>query len=639
MPRKSNGFGAFGFNQFGSFNNIEPSPAAGIYPSDRRFGTTVVRSAIEKWNIDSNWAKWRRGNVLYNNAYYANLTTKNLSYDPGSPKGGSNIPYVPASIASTLYPGQTYSINMLFGGYEFPTANADGNTYYAVRRTPQSVSLGTPLSVLSQIYNVDGSFTNNYLNKEIIVTVNPNQTYSRLLLSMIGDRLIDGDTNNDYRTEATLKRVLTADNKPSIYIGKTLPKQIESTSSVFKSNPTNVTITIPVSSVNVTTNTGTFLPNQGIESPPENVPNESLDILNKPSLLIGNIIYIQDFFIDKPISSLNTVVWNNPATEDDKVFVELKISESETSQSITGLNAGVNNLPPSMLDLASLPTIFTTTNGSYTIEGSYVFRKSDYQPFFEKYFTSETISQQVIDISYSVLPFTVQKAEIINNELLIKAVPFLNEIRLYPTLTSGTQLIFSDNSFSSYAPLASGKTQVDIDVNPWVDQVFTNTSIRPAVVYSCSCPSYTRGMLAMPQSTQNNNERKTNRQKRYPLPTSQSPNSFDSVGTNTVAGKVSSWANPSYAYEHKICKHTIAAMNIDNFSIKEPNDYPSVETRVRFSEKINKDMEELAEAYNTSYRRSGISVSEIVFALSQGLNLDPIETAYVVLNSTQRYHV
>ena len=50
-------------------------------------------------------------------------------------------------------------------------------------------------------------------------------------------------------------------------------------------------------------------------------------------------------------------------------------------------------------------------------------------------------------------------------------------------------------------------------------------------------------------------------------------------------------------------------------------------------------MRELAEAYNTSYKRSGISVSEIVFALSQGLNLDPIETAYVVLNSTQRYHV
>lgn len=639
MPRKSNGFGAFGLNQFGSFNSIEPSTAAGFYPSDRRFGTTLNISVIERWNIDSNWAKWRRGLELYNNVYYSSLTTKNLSYDPGSPKGGSNIPYVPASILSTLFPGQPYSINMVFGGYEFPTTNADGNTYYTVRRTPQSVSLGTPISVLSQIYNIDGTYASNYLNKEIIVTVNPNQTYSRLLLSMVGDRLTDGDPTTDYRTEATLKRVLTADGKPSVYIGKTLPKEVESTSKVFKSNLTNVTITIPVSSVNITTNTGTFLPNQGIESPPEKVPNESLDILNKPSLLIGNIIYIQDFFVDKAISSLNTAIWNNPQTEDDKNFVELKISESETSQSITGLNAGVNNLPPSMLDLATLPTIFTTTNGSYTIEGSYLFRKSDYQPYFTKYFTSETISQQVVDISYSVLPFTVQKAEIINNQLVIKAAPFLNEIRLYPTLESGTQLVFSDNSFSSYVPLNSGKIQIDTDVNPWTDQIFIHSSIRPAVVYSCSCPSYTRGTLSMPQSTQSDNERKINRQKRYPLPSSQSPNSFDSVGINTVAGKSSSWANPSYAFEHKMCKHTIAAMNIDNLSVKEPNDYPSVDVRVKFSKKLDDDMKELAGAYNTSYKRSGISVSEIVFALSQGLNLDPIETAYVVLNSTQRYYV
>ena len=639
MPRRSNGFGAdtFGFNQFGSFNNIETPPAAGYYPSDRRFGTTLNISVIEKWNKDSNWAKWRRGLALYNNAYYDDLEVKNLSYDPGSPRGGSNIPYVPASIASTLYPGQTYSLNMTFSGYEFPTINADGNTYYTVKRTPQSVSLGTPLSVQNEIYNIDGSFTSNYLNKEIIVTVNPNLTYSRLLLSMLGDRLADGDPNTEYRTEATLKRVLTADGKPSVYIGKTLPKQIENTSTAFKSNLTNVTVTIPVGDVNVTTNTGTYLPNQGINSNPKDVPNESLDIINKPELLIGNIIYIQDFYIDKAISSLNSAVWNNPATEDDKLYAELKISETETTQSITGLNAGVNTLPPSMLDLATLPTIFTTTNGSYTIEGSYVFQKSDYQSFFKNYFTSETINQQVVDISYSVLPFIVQKADIINNELVVKAVPFLNEIRLYPTLTSGTQLIFSDNSFASYSPLASGKLQVNTDVNPWIDEVFANgLAIRPTVVYSCSCPSYSRGVLAMPQSTQDDNERKINRQKRYPLPTSQSPTNFDSIGANTVAGKVSSWANPSYAYEYKMCKHTVAAMNIDNLSIREPNDYPSIDSRLKFNEKLDDDMEKMATTYNKAYKRSGISVSEIVFALSQGLNLDPIETAYVVFNSTQR---
>ena len=33
------------------------------------------------------------------------------------------------------------------------------------------------------------------------------------------------------------------------------------------------------------------------------------------------------------------------------------------------------------------------------------------------------------------------------------------------------------------------------------------------------------------------------------------------------------------------------------------------------------------------YKRGGITALEVVFALAQGLNLDDVETAYVVLNS------
>jgi len=42
---------------------------------------------------------------------------------------------------------------------------------------------------------------------------------------------------------------------------------------------------------------------------------------------------------------------------------------------------------------------------------------------------------------------------------------------------------------------------------------------------------------------------------------------------------------------------------------------------------------EYDDRFKQSFERAGLSLTEIVFALAQGLNLDNVETAYVVLNS------
>ena len=61
---------------------------------------------------------------------------------------------------------------------------------------------------------------------------------------------------------------------------------------------------------------------------------------------------------------------------------------------------------------------------------------------------------------------------------------------------------------------------LDTDVDPWMDEVFTTgTSLRPATVYTCSCPNHSHAILRTPQSTQDDGTRKVNRQRRYPLPT------------------------------------------------------------------------------------------------------------------------
>ena len=45
------------------------------------------------------------------------------------------------------------------------------------------------------------------------------------------------------------------------------------------------------------------------------------------------------------------------------------------------------------------------------------------------------------------------------------------------------------------------------------------------------------------------------------------------------------------------------------------------------------EIAEVADEFNVSYKRGGITALEVIFALAQGLNLDDVELAYVMLNS------
>ena len=75
MPKKQNGFGnskSLAFKPSKAVSKGKGVGAAGFYPSDRRYGTAVQRSVIEKYDLDSDWTKWRRGFEYYNKAIELN---------------------------------------------------------------------------------------------------------------------------------------------------------------------------------------------------------------------------------------------------------------------------------------------------------------------------------------------------------------------------------------------------------------------------------------------------------------------------------------------------------------------------------------------------------------------------------------
>ena len=128
MPRKQNGFGntkSFAVSGAEKVNHRTDKGkgrgAAGQYPSNRRYGSSITRSAIEQWDLDSTWARWRKGMEYYYQAAYLEFQETN----------------------AVLFQGTEVEVPVTFSGYRFATKNADSRTHYAIQRTiDENVILG-----------------------------------------------------------------------------------------------------------------------------------------------------------------------------------------------------------------------------------------------------------------------------------------------------------------------------------------------------------------------------------------------------------------------------------------------------------------------------------------------------------------
>lgn len=652
MPKKQNGFGNVNSRFFNGFAGVEYGSgvgAAGYYPSYRGFGSSAHLSVIEKWDRDSSWARWRKALEYHTKTAFIDLQVKNENYDAGEETSATNQPFIKANLSSTLYSGTPYEYDSTFTGWIFPTNNSDVGSYYVVKRDPENIELGT----ITAILNDPEVYTTNWANQELVVTFNPNATYGRLLYQIIGERICDGDYSTENRTEATLKEVLTADGKPTIYVGKTVPKgqqdQFE-----FLSDPTQIELTIPTAQITITEpvlpeefeadqginyrveTTGKIVETVKPELDPDNrtEAQQTKDgILANPSLLEGRIIYLPNFYFDKAISSVTKGEFS-----DEDFHFEFELEDQITDQDIICFDRDVNRLPPSMHDVTNLPKIFTATGCTWTIKGSYVFKKDLYQPLFPKtYLTASRIEEEVENVSYIVMPFKILGATVSNGNLTIKSIPYNATIELFAPIEDGMKLVFSDYSFAITNPSTrnTSKTILDVTIDPWLKdtKIFSaNQPLRPAITYSCGCPAFSKAIIAQPQSGQDGEERKTNRQYQYPMPSAMSPSDFEKLGASAAAGKFNSWETTSDKLGLRMCKHTIAAMFDDNVNMQEPSDYPSEKQRYDFEVKLESEIGQAQLAFDRSYKRTGISTTEVVYALSTGLNLDITEIAFIVLD-------
>ena len=331
-----------------------------------------------------------------------------------------------------------------------------------------------------------------------------------------------------------------------------------------------------------------------------------------------------------------------------------------------------------------MPSIFETNQYIADIKGTYKYQKSDYQRFFgDNYLTADVVEGEINSTSYPTLPFIIQdvaRSDAVGDNGVVFpgfyvdfiAEPFISTLDLFsvPAADDPGYLVFADYSFTqtkldtdgegNYAhpikgpydtveqqaageePYASQVWYKKInDVRPYdrpFVQLFTQqgTGLRPATVYACSCPSYSKAQLRMPQSTQGADQRKVNRQQNYPLPTAQGRTDYSSIGVNTAAGKMQSWQTNQQRTSFNVCKHTIASMFKDHLKLQEPNTYQTIDAREEFGRKLAEDMKSQIELFQEAYARGGISTLEVVFAMGESLNYDDIDLAYIVLNADEQ---
>jgi len=598
VPRKQNGFGSAGSFSFKKGKDISKGKfgAPGRYPSDRRYGTSVGRTVVEQYDMDSDWVKWRRGFEYYNKGAWYRLQ----DYDEVKQI------YSDAVINTKLYQGTPYEVDVQFDGYKFATKNADSNNHYVMKRTTTSV---VDLGVITEVRNHPSHYPRQWANREIWCKGSGGAD-RLLLLQMIGERLTDGET------EATLNYVLTEQERPALFVGKSGPD-------------TTVRVRIPKDQL---------LDGLGAES------------IQSKQELVGKVCYIKNFYVDKPLAFVDQADFVDNA-RDFQVIVSDEVPLDDTPPSgieVAILDPGDSELPPSLYDIATLETIYTAPDCAYSISGVYTYDKDLYQRFYgQQYLTADVVQQSIERCSYVVMPFTILGVEESEEELILVSVPFVSEFKLYADPSDGV-LVFTDYSFTKTSiddydgvyyhteiPGQAPWIRIDTDVDPWMDEVFTSgQSLRPATIYACSCPNHSQAMLRAPQESEDEGTRKINRQRRYPLPTVMGQNSFAGYGINNAAGVMESWESREHRMSFKMCKHSIASMFIERIKIQEPSSYPTLEARDAFEAKLEQDMAEVGDEFGASYRRGGITALEVVFALAQGLNLDDIETAYVMLNST-----
>jgi len=592
MPRKQNGFGSTNSFSVKSVNNAMKTDkvprAAGAYPRNRQFGTTITRTPSEQFNIESKWKMWRKGYELYTDAdsivkkidlkyrVYSDLVT-------GEPKNG---------------------LLMSFDCNQYPTQMVDNAVRYVVQRKIEPLfSFGTVKGV--DIPEDPKDFRERQLSKEVWTPIGQyNQYIQKLQHERFRNELVTSESPEDaYTVSATLKSVYTDDKKPAIFKAMT--------GGSFTQNY----VKVDAASLKAT----------------EYIQNNNGDLRS----LIGQAIVYTDIPAFLPKDQLEFT--------DESFSVNIKMKMNITNCTVTLLEVPDDTLG-SIFVTDKNTFIFSQNNAELTIDDDYYLLKEFYQPYWgNTYFSAQVLESRIDNYSINIPPLYIQDVKEEGSTVVILTTPYESAIKMHTVLGDNQgYLIWSDFSFNkkrfdktvptlnvdtSVTPPKVTEVEVDkfksyLEVYPYLDQTWVNgDNLYLDETFGCNCPSYSKAMVRYPQQMFGalGDDRITmNRQRKYPLPSSLS--NKDKQGfSQEKSGIINSWKTSQDNLKMPICKHTIAEMFEKNIRVVEPKSTPIKTDLEKFSDTLRKDRFE--EEINVAGEREEISPIDLLFSISQLVQL------------------
>ena len=580
MPRKKNGYGNFGVSGFGgiskSVNRGKGSQALGRYPSERRFGSTIQRSAIEQFNIDSTWQKWRKGLEYYFQGAYLDF----------------------AETEAILYQGTDYEIPVTFDGYRFATKNSDSRTHYCVHRT---IDQNRQLGFITDIEASPTGYPEQFKNREIYakVTATRELTSDDMLLRSTGERITDGVTS------ANISWILTDEKRPAVYMGKS-PKE-----------GSTVTIRVPLDEVRASLSVLQSLVGKAVYMP-DFVIERTISLFDQftdGAELMA--VEVADFVADTRVTILDNES-NLPPTLGDVGNLTPIV---ETTGSTGRLNGAFIFKKDNYQRFWGQQYLTADLMRQNVDRLSYAIQPWIIQSILVDERTN-TLQLDSVPFQSSIRLFSPRAA---NRYIALSDNSFTKE---YPDYDA-------DGNYNHQIGLPGDKqwTKLDTDIDPWQDEIFSSgNALTFGDLYTCSCPDYLHAIIRSPE-VYDESGGLTNRQERLPMPTAKGANDFDIAGIGRAAGIAQTWSTMAYRKGFKLCKHTIASMFINKTRVQEPNTFPAFDAREKFETTLAKDINEVADEFNAQLKRSEITTVEIVYALAEALNLDDVELGYVLLTS------
>ena len=619
MPRKQNGFGnpkSFAVNSFPvkSFDSkVDKSriQGSGQYPSNREFGSTVTRSVIQQWNLESTWAMWRKGYEYARLNLWVDLNVKFFAF---------------------LFSGTTSRLRADFICKRFPSLSNDTATRYVVKREIAASAIDPRFATITDVINdptESEQSKKNFQNKEIWVQVDNsgvtngvNETDRfNVIKRLTNERISNLRHGTEYTTDksfdATVKTVLKSDGKPLIY------------TATAHSHNTHLTIRIPRDDV-----LGT-----------EYVQNARDGLYG----LIGQVIRMTNMPVAMPKSGLTFV--DHPKT------VEVQMDMTRTNQEFWIAN--VQGQSPFEVFIDTAPVlILTGNNATFNMKETFTIMKDKYQQYFEGELIASTIDSETTEMANIYPPLYIQNVSDDGTDIVFETIPFEGQLWLYGS-DPNPYIVLSDFSFASWHVEEDGRTLNNINVYPWEDETFLRgDGIYIANDYACNCQSFSKANVMSPEALYRRYSGAAlskNRQLKYPLPSALSLKDIEGLSNDGEAGVIISWATKNDKIRNKLCKHSIAGIFAEQeitrtigdenegsvpgtgginvgpnkgFEVVEPNTYPVGLERDKAEDKTKEQVRK--SDFSESGPRAEISPMDFAFSVLQLLNLMDTEVGSIL---------